>query len=214
MRRVQHAVTQSYMCDANSGEEDKLSSDDNENSSSQLLLEALYEAFCDSSTNGNFLLDYQLSNNNSFSKTLSFIRFLLVDGDIDSETAQLKYILTVEYNKEIYKEFKITTDEEDTDQIKIKKLVPIITLRSVYDDENCEHNLDINITGILAESDKNQEKYNNELASIIKEATINSMKNLRHKVITPVLTRYNKRWSPTDPYFVCSLSKPPPYPSS
>lgn len=211
---MQHAVIQSYMCDINSGEEDKLSSDDNENSSSQFLLEALYEAFCDSPINGNLLLDYQLSNKSSSKKSTTFIRFLLVDGDLDLETSQLKYILTIEFNKEVYKEFIISTDEEDTDQIKIKKLVPIVTIRSVYDDENCEHDLDISIPDIIAESEENHEKYYHKLASNIKEAAILGMQYLRQKAVQPVLTRYNKQWSPTVPYFDCSLAKPPPYPSS
>lgn len=172
------------------------------------MLESLYKTFCGLPSSGNYLLDYQINNHcNTVDKTTSFIRFLLVDGDVFSDNAQLKYILTIEYNKEVSKECKSSTNEENEDQTIIKKIVPIVALRSVYDDENYENYLKIDIASIINNADKNREVHD-DIATVIKTATVNGMRQLRHKVLTPVLTRYNKLWSPSDPYFMSSLQKP------
>uniref|UniRef100_A0A2S2N6D4 Uncharacterized protein n=1 Tax=Schizaphis graminum TaxID=13262 RepID=A0A2S2N6D4_SCHGA len=179
----------------------------------KLLLEALNEAFCDNPSNGNCLLDYQIDNDETSTKnTTSFIRFLLIDGDVVTETTQLKYILTIEYNKTLHEKLQSSSDLENTNQFDTKESVPIIALRSVYDDESSDNYLNIDIDDII-ETDKNPVKYNNELAKIIKTATINGMRILRKDVLTPVLNRYNKEWTPTDPYFLASSSTPPPYPA-
>lgn len=177
-----------------------------------MLLEALNETFCDSPSCGNDLLDYQICNNSlTVKNTTNFIRFLLVDDDIVTENTQLKYILTIEYNKEMYKEFPSTVDTEiDTNQI--KKIVPVVTLRSVYDDENRENHLNIDFDEI--EEDNCQVKYNKKLATIIKIAAVDGMRKLRRNTVVQVFTRYNKRWSPTDPFFASSSASPPPYPSA
>lgn len=192
MRRVRHAAVQSYNCEIGSGEEHKHSSDNKIDNSIQLLLDSLYAIFCDSPSNGNYLLDYHINNNDesTYKNSSSFIRFLLVDSDVVTETTQLKYILTIEYNKKVYKEEKIKMNQ-GVDQITYKPIVPIVALRSVYDDENCEHNLNIGLCD-MTESDSRHVKYD-ELAAIIKTATINGMRQLRHKVLQPILTRYNKQ---------------------
>lgn len=214
VRRVQHAAIQSYNCEVSSSDEEKPSpdEDDDEDNTVNFLLQSLNETFCHPSSSSSCLIDYQINSFNPLTKsTSSFIRYLLVDEDIATETTLLKYILSIECDKEIIQELRDTT--ENTDQTKNEKLVPVIvTLRSVYDDESCEHNLNINAAGILAEADKNHVKYD-ELATLIKTAAINGMQQYRHRVLTPVLTRYNKQWSPSDPYFVCSLQKSPPYQS-
>lgn len=179
----------------------------------KLLLEALNEAFCDHPSNGNCLLDYQIDNDETSTKNTSFIRFLLIDEDIVTETTQLKYILTIEYNKELHEKLQSSTDLENTNQFDTKESVPIIALRSVYDDESSDNYLNIDINDIT-ETDKNSVKYNSELAKVIKITAINGMRILRKDVLTPVLTRYNKEWAPTDPYFVASSSTPPPYPAT
>lgn len=189
-----------------------MSPDKNYENPVQLLLEALNETFCDSPSSSNDLLDYQICNNSSTVKnSTSFIRFLLVDDDIVTENSQLKYILTIEYNKEIYKEFPSTEDTE-TDTNQVKKIVPIVTLRSVYDDENMEHHLNIDFDVI--EEDNSHVKYSKKLATIIKIAAVDGMRKLRRKTVVQVFTRYNKRWSPTDPFLSSSSASPPPYPSA
>lgn len=213
MRRVQHFIVKLYNCEIETDNEKKIVSDDSNDNSIQLLLDSLYTTFCGLPSNGNYLLDYQINNHcNTIEKTISFIRFLLVDGDVFSENTQLKYILTIEYNNEVSKECKSSTDEENVDQTIIKKLVPIVALRSVYDDENYENYLKIDIASIINNTDTNHEIHE-DLATAIKTATVNGMRQLRHKVLTPVLTRYNKLWSPSDPYFMSSLQKPQSYPS-
>lgn len=208
VRRVQQATIQAYNYDISNSQEDKSLSDESKNNSGKLLLEALNEAFCDSPSNGNCLLDYQIDNIDKFSKTTtSVIRFLLNDGYVVTETTQLKYILTIEYKKVI----KQLQDKENTNQLTIKESAPVVALRSVYDDEKNDNYLKINIDGIVG-TDTNNVKYNNELANIIKIATIKGMQKLRKDVLTPILTRYNKQWTPIDPYFVSTLSTPPPYP--
>lgn len=211
MRHVQHAAIEAYNCDVISTEEEKLSPDENEENPVQLLLEALNETFCDSRC-GNYLLDYQIcSSSSTVENTTSFIRFLLVDEDIVTESTQLKYILTIEYNKEIYKEFQSTADTE-IDSNELKKIVPVVTLRSVYDDENSDHYLNIDFD--IIEEDKSHVKYTKKLATLIKLAAVDGMRKLRHNTVAQVFTRYNKRWSPTDPYFASSSATPPPYSST
>ncbi|XP_022180409.1 uncharacterized protein LOC111040715 isoform X1 [Myzus persicae] len=213
VRRVQLAAVQAYNYDASNSQEDKPSSDVSDNNSIKLLLEALHEAFCDNSSNDNCLLDYQINNNEtSTKKTTSYFRFLLIDDDIVTETTQLKYILTIEYNKKLYEKLQTSTDLENTNQSTVKESVPVVSLRSVYDDENSDNYLNIDVDDLI-ETDKNFVKYYSELANIIKIATINGMRKLRKDVLTPVLTRYNKKWAPTDPYFLASSSTPPPYPA-
>lgn len=208
MRRVQHFIIKLYNCEVETDNEEKMSDDSNDNSV-QLLLESLYKTFCSLPSNGNYLLDYQINNHcNTIDKTTSFIRFLLVDGDVLSENTQLKYILTIEYNNnELSKACKSSTNEENANQTIVKKIAPIVALRSVYDDENYENYLNIDIASIIDSADKNREIHE-DLAAVIKTATVNGMRQLRHKVLTPVLTRYNKLWSPSDPYFMSSLQKP------
>lgn len=200
VRQVQHIAIQSYNYEISNQE------NDNDDNSIQLLLEALNEVFC-SASNGNCLIDYQISNygTNNWNST-RFIRFLLVDSDLITETTQLKYILTIELNKDIFKECSSTLGIEDTNQITINNLFPVVALRSIYDDENCEHNLNIDISDIIAEPDKMHVKYN-ELATVIKNATVSCIHQLRHQVITPILTRYNKQWAPSDDYFMSTLKK-------
>ncbi|XP_060847296.1 uncharacterized protein LOC132926892 [Rhopalosiphum padi] len=213
VRRVQQAAVQSYNYDSSNSHKDKPSSDVSDNYSMKLLLEALNEAFCDNPSNGNCLLDYQIDNDETSTKnTTSFIRFLLIDGDVVTETTQLKYILTIENNKKLQEKLQSSSDLENTYQFDTKESVPIIALRSVYDDESSDNYLNIDIDDII-ETDKNPVKYNSELAKIIKTATINGMRKLRKDVLTPVLNRYNKEWTPTDPYFLASSSTPPPYPA-
>lgn len=203
VRQVEQIAVQSYNYDVSSVQEN-----DNEDDLIQLLLEALNEVFC-SSSNGNYLIDYQIGNHdNSNRNTTNFIRFLLVDGDLVTETTELKYILTIELNNDLFKECMSSVGIEDTNQIIINNLVPVIALRSVYDDENCEHNLNIDIPDIIAEPENIYVKYK-ELASVIKTATVNSIQKLRHKVITPILTRYNKQWSPSDDYFMSTIKQSP-----
>lgn len=214
VRRVQQAAVQAYNYDVSNSQEDKPSSDVSDNNSIKLLLEALYEAFCDYPSNGNCLLDYKIDNNETSTKnTKSYFRFLLIDDEIVTETTQLKYILTIEYNKKLYEKLQTSTDFENTNQSTVKESVPVVALRSVYDDENTDNYLNIDIDN-LTEKDKNLVKYNTELANIIKIAAINGMRKLRKDVLIPVLTRYNKQWAPTDPYFMASSSTPPPYPST
>ncbi|CAH1732219.1 unnamed protein product [Aphis gossypii] len=213
VRRVQQAAVQSYNYDNSNNKTDKPSSDISDNYSMKLLLEALNEAFCDHPSNGNCLLDYQIDNDETSTKNTSFIRFLLIDEDIVTETTQLKYILTIEYNKELHEKLQSSTDLENTNKFDTKESVPIIALRSVYDDESSDNYLNIDINDIT-ETDKNSVKYNSELAKVIKITAINGMRILRKDVLTPVLTRYNKEWAPTDPYFVASSSTPPPYPAT
>ncbi|XP_025191034.1 uncharacterized protein LOC112591432 [Melanaphis sacchari] len=214
VRRVQQAAVQSYNYDNSNIQKEKSPSDVSDNYSMKLLLEALNEAFCDYPSNGNCLLDYQIDDNETPTKnTTSFIRFLLIDGDGVTETTQLKYILTIEYNKELYEKLQSSTDLENTNLLNTKKSVPIIALRSVYDDEGSDNYLNIEIDDKI-ETDINSVKYNSELAKIIKVVTINEMRKLRKDVLIPVLTRYNKEWAPTDPYFKASLSTPPPYPTT
>lgn len=210
---MQQAAVQAYNYDVSNSQEDKPPSDVSDNNSIKLLLEALNEAFCDYPSNGNCLLDYQINNNETSTKnTTSYFRFLLIDDDLVTETTQLKYILTIEYNKELYKKLQTSTEMENTNQSNVRESIPVVALRSVYDDENHDNYLNIDIDD-LTETDKNLVKYNSELANIIKTATINGMRKLRKDVLTPVLTRYNKQWAPTDPYFLASSSTPPPYPA-
>lgn len=203
---MQHAAIRAF-----TSEEDMISSVDSDDNSIQLLFGALNETFCNSPSNDNCLLDYQISNHNTATKnTTNFIRYLLVDGELMTETnSQLKYILTIEYNKEVYKECQITEDKKETFMIRTK-CVPVVRLRSIYDDENSDHYLNIDFPDIT-EANEDHVKYNNELASIIEIATVNGMRKLRQNSINPVLTRYNKQWSPNDNYF-SSLLAPPPYP--
>lgn len=203
VRRVQQAAVQSYNYDNSNNKTDKPSTDFSDNYSMKLLLEALNEAFCDHPSNGNCLLDYQIDKDETSTMNTNFIRFLLIDEDIVTETTQLKYILTIEYNKELHEKLQSSTDLENTNQFDTKESVPIIALRSVYDDESSDNYLNIDITDIT-ETDKNSVKYNSELAKVIKITAINGMRILRKDVLTPVLTRYNKEWSPTDAYFVAS----------
>lgn len=212
MRRVQHFIVKLYNSEIETDNEKKILSDDSNDNSVQLLLESLYKTFCGLPSNGNYLLDYQINNHCNTVDKKSIIRFLLVDGDVSSENTQLKYILTIEYNKEVSKECKSSTNEENADQTIIKKLIPVVALRSVYDDENYENYLNIDIASLINSTDKNREIHE-DLATVIKTATVNGMRQLRPKILTPVLTRYNKLWSPSDPYFMSSLQKPQSYPS-
>lgn len=212
VRRVQHAAIHAYTSEISNNEEEIISSVDYDDNSIQLLFKALTEVFCNLPTNGNCLLDYQINNHNTASKkTTYFIRYLLVDFELMTETnSQLKYILTIEFNKEVFEECQFTVDNKET-YLTRTKFVPIVGLRSVYDDENSDHYLDIDFSHISTETDKDNVKYFEELASIIEIATVNGMRKLRQDSITPVLTRYNKQWSPNDNYFSSSLI-PPPYP--
>lgn len=208
MHRVQHVAFQAYTHEISS-EEDRLSSIDDDNNPVKLLLQSLFGIFCDSPFNGNSLLDYQINDQDPTIKmTTNVIRFLLVDGDLATETSQLKYILIIEFSKEVCKEFENITITEES--IQSKNLVPVVTLRSVYDDENSEHFLNIDVDNILTEADN--QKYSDKLASIIKTAAVNGMQKLRHEAVTLVLTRYNKKWSSTDSYFMNSSAKPLSYP--
>jgi len=208
---VQQAAVQAYNYDPHNSQEDKPTSDVDDNNSIKLLLEALHEVFCDYPLNGNCLLDYQINKNETSTKnTISYFRFLLIDEEMVTENTQLKYILTIEYNKVPSQKLQTSRNLETTNQ-SIVKSVPVVALRSVYDDENIDNYLHINIDDLI-ETD-NLVKYYSELANIIKIATINGMKKLRKDVFTPVLTRYNKQWAPTDPYFLASSSTPPPYPA-
>lgn len=190
---MQHAAVQAYNCEVSSSDDDKSSTDSIDDESVELLLKTLNEAFCDSPSNGNYLLDYQISD-----QSTSFIRFLLIDGDVVNETTQLKYILTLECNKPVNYDYSSNTDNEDTDKSITKPLVPVVSLRSVYNHEELENYLNIDVTDITSTADDN-EKYINQLASIIKIAVINGMQQLRHKVVTSVLTQYNRKSSPFDP---------------
>jgi len=168
--------------------------------------------FCDYPSNGNCLLDYQINNNETSTKnTISYFRFLLIDDEMVTENTQLKYILSIEYNKELSEKLQKSTNLENPNQSMVKKSIPVVALRAVYDDENIDNYLNIDIDDLI-ETD-NHVKYYSELANIIKIATINGMRKLRKDVLTPVLTRYNKQWAPTDPYFLASSSTPPPYPA-
>jgi hypothetical protein len=212
VRRVQHAAIRAYSSEISNSEEEIISSDDNDDNSIQLLFEALTEVFCKSPINGNCLLDYQISYYNTITrKTTNFIRYLLVDIELMTETnSQLKYILTIEFNKENFEECQTTVDNKET-YLTRTKFVPVVGLRSIYDDENSDHYLNIDFSH-LTEADKDHVKYYDELALIIERATVNGMRKLRQHSLAPVLTRYNKQWLPNDSYFSSSLA-PPPYPS-
>lgn len=211
VRQVQHAAISAYITDSLSSEEDSDSSVNNDDNSIKLLFEALNETFCGSSSNGNYLIDYRISNDNTCTRNpTNFIRYLLVDGELMTETnSQLKYILTIEYKKKVYEDYQTTEDMKET-YLTRTKFVPVIGLRSIYDDENIDYYLNIEFPEIT-EADKDHVKYNKELASIIEVTTVNGMRKLRQNAVSPVLTRYNKQWSPNDTYFSSSLA-PPPYP--
>lgn len=155
---------------------------DNEetNHSARLLFEILFEIFCNSSSNGNCLLDYRLSDSSIDNDNTCFIRFLLVDKDLFIKNNQLKYILSVEYKKE--------TEQN----IKNKQVSPIISLRSVYGDESHTHLLDIKIPVNIIEIDKN------EFATMFETATINGMRYLNNEFIIPAIMRYKNEQTPTD----------------
>lgn len=193
------------------GDREKLSSEQNDYDSNHLVLESLFKMFCDSPSNGNYLLDYQINNHDTPNKQTSFIRFLLVDDDVSTKTLQLKYILTIELSKDIFDKLNNSKKLNNTDAAKM--LVPAVALRSVYDDESCGHNLNINLANLMTDQDQRKDLVvHDELAKIIKTETVNAMKQLRYNVLTPVLTRYNRVWSPTDSYFIRSSQKPPSYP--
>lgn len=193
------------------GDREKLSSEKNDYDSNRLVLESFFKMFCDSPSNGNYLLDYQINNHDTPNKQISFIRFLLVDGDVSTETLQLKYILTIELSKEIFDKLNNLENVDNTDTAKM--LVPVVALRSVYDDESCGHYLNINLANLMTDQGQCKDlAIYDELAKIIRTETVSAMKQLRHNVLTPVLTRYNRVWSPTDSYFIRSSQKPPSYP--
>lgn len=130
----------------------------------------------------------------------------MIDDDISTDTSQIKYILTIEYNTQASNENSSSTDKEDMHVMTTKTLVPVVALRSVYDDEDFEHYLDIEVADIINSADDDDVKYSSQLATIIKVAALNGMQQLRHKIATPVLTRYSKQWSPIDPYLASLLS--------
>lgn len=172
-----------------------------------MVFEGLYEEFCRDIPD-NYLIDYQINNNNKFLKN-SFIRFLLVDnGDVISDTSQLKYILTVEFNEDLEKNENL---ESVPNTFQINDVTPTVTLRSVYDDESPENSLTIDIGDVTFKSDINLEQCCNRLAAFIKVMTIATIRKSRYKAVTPILTRYHSQWNPTDPYYLSTLTKPPPY---
>lgn len=206
VQHVQNVAVEWFNSKMNDSDQRKLTSENNDPASNCPIFESLFKTFCDSPANGNSLLDYQINNNNTSNEKASFIRFLLVDADVSTETTQLKYILTIEFNNEDLK--NCSTYEGNT----AKVCVPTVALRSVYDDENDKNYLNINIEDFITHHKQNFVVHD-ELAKIIKIATNNAIKKLRRNVLTPVLTRYNKVWSPIDPYYIRSSQTPPSYPS-
>jgi len=200
--KVQQTCIELYNCDTTSNVYDVFEESSNGNPI-QLIFDALHKEFCDALPD-NQLIDYQMNDSSaSVQNTKNLIRFLLVDnGNEISGTSKLQYILTIEFNEEVVKESENTH--------RFNNFVPMITLRSVYDDESSEHNLSINVADITSEIHTDPMKYN-KLAMVIKTSVLNSMHRLRCKSVKPVLTRYYSEWSPSDSYYLSSLTKPPPY---
>lgn len=200
VRHVQRSAIQAYNCDIDYDEE-KIQSDSN-NNDSNLFIQALYETFCESPDNGNCLLDYHISNANAITNIQSsIIRFLLVDKSM-GETSQLNYILNINYNTIMHTEYKTAILNKDFNYL--KDLVPILLLRSVYEDESTMQVLQIDIRDLMID----YEEFNNTLVNIIKISTLNAIHQLRSTAATPILTKYNKQWSPTDPYYYNCLTRP------
>ncbi|VVC34984.1 Hypothetical protein CINCED_3A019095 [Cinara cedri] len=145
--------------------------------SAKFLFEMLFQKFCNSSPNGNCLLDYRVSDSTN-QDTTSFIRILLVDKSSIIDNNYLKYILSVEFKKG-------KTGNKGTN----KRLFPFIALRSVYDDNMYEHVLDIKIPDNIIETDKN------ELTKMVEAAIINGMKQLKNKILIPALIQYKREQS-------------------
>lgn len=157
----------------------------------KLIFDALHKEFCDALPD-NDLIDYQIRGcSTSVQNTKHFIRFLLVDNcDEILETLQLKYILTIEFD-EVFKKSEGTH--------RLINFIPIITLRSVYDDESSERSLNINVDNITIETNTDCMKYN-KIATKIKTLVLNTMHKSHYKTVVPVLTHYDE-WNPSNSLF-------------